>query len=76
MVSGFDYVLSRVPLSHFVAVYRRAKTPEGATKAAVEEHGITPTPKALNLVLATSAQAQGAQAILPERNSSWLRALV
>jgi len=55
MVSGFDYVLSRVPLSHFVAVYRRAKTPEGAIKASIEEPGVTLTPEALNLVLTTSA---------------------
>jgi hypothetical protein len=29
--------------------------PEGAAKAATEESGATPTPKALDLVLATSA---------------------
>jgi hypothetical protein len=50
--------------------------PEGAAKAATEEPSATPTPQALDLVLATSAQAQGAQAVLPERHPSRLCALI
>ena len=50
--------------------------PEGPTKAAIDEPGATPTPEALDLVLATSAQAQESQVVFLERNPPRLRALV
>jgi hypothetical protein len=50
--------------------------PEGAAEAATEEPGATPTPNALDLALATSALAQGAQEVLTGRNPSRLRALI
>ena len=45
-------------------------------RSAIEEPGATTTPKAFDLVLTTSAQAQEARAVLPERNPSWLHALI
>jgi hypothetical protein len=59
-----------------VVVYRRAKTLEGAAKAAVAEPGATPAPEVMNMALTTIDQTRGAKAVLPERNHSRLRTLV